>query len=176
MALCALPHAGCAGVESLQIRKTHHSHPRLRVSPRSCQDLIAPLIHLLRTAAGFHVARGKNRFAEGYDASDSAGYRDFQLLLRTPDGWLVELQVIPAQMHQLKERLGHTDYTKFRFIIEAGKRIRAQQQQPNAADSEPKAKDKRPRRGKQASVYLGFGDAGTGADATHAHTTNDTAV
>ena len=95
--------------------------------------MIAPLIHLLRTAAGFHVARGKNRFAPGYDASDSAGYRDVQLLVRTPDHWLIEIQIIPAQMFALKQSLGHTDYTRYRFVIEAGKRARAKQQQKQDA-------------------------------------------
>ena len=91
-------------------------------------DLIAPLLQLLCTAAGFHVARGKNRFALEYDASDSAGYRDFQILVRTTAAWLVELQIIPAQMYSLKETLGHSDYTLFRFAIEAGKRARAEAQ------------------------------------------------
>ena len=69
-------------------------------------DLIALLIRLLRAAAGFHAARGKNRFAPVYDASDSAGYRDYQLLFRTSDGWLIEIQIIPAAMYTLKEELG----------------------------------------------------------------------
>ena len=69
-------------------------------------DLIAQLICLLRAAGGFHPARGKNRFAPVYDASDSAGYRDYQLLFRTSDGWLIEIQIIPAAMYTLKEELG----------------------------------------------------------------------
>ena len=64
------------------------------------------LAALLRAAPEFGLARAKNRFAPGYSASDSAGYRDYQLLARTPDDWLVEMQVIPEEMYQLKDKLG----------------------------------------------------------------------
>lgn len=64
------------------------------------------LLDLLHAAPEFDVVRGKNRFAPGYNADDSAGYRDYQLVVRTPDGWLVELQVIPVEMYQLKSELG----------------------------------------------------------------------
>jgi hypothetical protein len=39
-------------------------------------------------------------------------------------GWLVEIQIIPEEMKALKDSLGHTDYTQFRFILEAANRSR----------------------------------------------------
>ena len=69
-------------------------------------DAMPFLLGLLQAAPEFDLVRGKNRFAPGYDAGDSAGYRDYQLVARTPDGWLVELQVIPVEMYQLKSELG----------------------------------------------------------------------
>lgn len=48
----------------------------------------------------------------GWDSRDSAGYRDYQLLVQTKEGWIVELQLIPEDMYVLKEKLGHTDYVQ----------------------------------------------------------------
>lgn len=70
--------------------------------------------------------RAKNRFDPQYNPKDSAGYRDYQIIIRTKvGGWLFELQVIPEEILDLKESLGHDDYTEFRFIVEAAKRAAA---------------------------------------------------
>lgn len=69
------------------------------------------------------VVRAKNRFDPSYDAKASSGYRDYQIILKTKKGgWLVEVQVIPEEMLELKESLGHEDYTDYRVIVEATKR------------------------------------------------------
>eukprot|EP00729_Bicosta_minor_P017481 gene17481-33470_t len=71
------------------------------------------------------MVRAKNRFDPDYNSKQSAGYRDYQIILKTKDGWLVEVQVIPEEMleTQLKEKLGHKDYTEFRVILEAANRV-----------------------------------------------------
>ena len=72
------------------------------------------------------MVRAKNRFARNYDPRESAGYRDYQMPVRAKrGGWLFELQIIPEEMHTLKNTLGHEDYTQYRFIIEAASRVRA---------------------------------------------------
>ena len=54
-----------------------------------------------------NVVRAKNRFDPSYDAKASSGYRDYQIILKTKvGGWLVEVQVIPEEMLELKESLG----------------------------------------------------------------------
>ena len=89
--------------------------------------LIMPaLLPLLSAATTFDVVRTKNRFARNYDPQESAGYRDYQMLVRTKrGGWLFELQILPEEMYELKNSLGHEDYTKYRFAIEAADRARA---------------------------------------------------
>ena len=57
-------------------------------------------------------ANYRNRFDSSYDAADSAGYRDYQIVARTKQGWLVEIQVIPREIYKLKSTLGHNDYTE----------------------------------------------------------------
>ena len=83
------------------------------------------LLQSLLLANEFKVVRAKNRLSTTYDPRDSAGYRDYQLLVRTADGWIVELQIIAERMLQLKNELGHSEYTHFRFLVEAGLRARA---------------------------------------------------
>lgn len=58
-------------------------------------------------------------------AKRSAGYRDYQVLARGPDGWMVELQRIPAECLAVKNDLGHEEYTNYRFVLEAANRARA---------------------------------------------------
>ena len=58
-------------------------------------------------------------------AKRSAGYRDYQVLARGPDGWMVELQLIPAECLAVKNDLGHEEYTNYRFVLEAANRARA---------------------------------------------------
>ena len=57
-------------------------------------------------------------------AKKSAGYRDYQLLVRSPDGWMVELQIIPEECLAVKKD-GHEKYDKYRFVLEAATRARA---------------------------------------------------
>ena len=40
--------------------------------------------------------------------------------------WIVEVQIIPKEMYELKKSCGHTGHTKCRFILEACKRARIQ--------------------------------------------------
>ena len=56
------------------------------------------------------------------ESAESGGYRDFQIILKTSGGWLVEVQVIPEEMLELKKTLGHKNYTHFRFLREANER------------------------------------------------------
>ena len=120
---------GCVAAAANRCTATHFRYDLIRDYARAMfiiydLDKMATLIHLLRTAAGFTLVRGKNRFAPEYVGSDSAGYRDFQLVVRTPDNWLIEIQIIPKEMYDLKETLGHRDYTKYRHTVEAMKRAR----------------------------------------------------
>lgn len=87
-------------------------------------DVLPRLLAELLLADDFTVIRAKNRLSNGWDSRDSAGYRDYQLLVQTKGGWIVELQLIPEGMYVLKEKLGHTDYVQYRFIVEAGHRVR----------------------------------------------------
>ena len=82
------------------------------------------LLRLLLVEKDFTVIRAKNRLNKTWDTQKSAGYRDYQVLVQTTDGWIVELQLIPEGMYTLKSTLGHADYAKYRFIVEAGKRAR----------------------------------------------------
>lgn len=77
------------------------------------------ILGLLDANPDVKIVRAKNRFDPAYDSSKSHGYRDYQIILETKQGWLVEVQVIPEEMLKLKDSLGHADYTKFRFLREA---------------------------------------------------------
>lgn len=85
-------------------------------------DDIAMVPTLLARQKEVEMVRAKNRFDPAYDVKETAGYRDYQVILKTKEGWLVEVQVIPEEMLELKESLGHEDYTEYRFIVEAAKR------------------------------------------------------
>ena len=61
-------------------------------------------------------------YANSFESAESGGYRDFQIILKTSGGWLVEVQVIPEEMLELKKTLGHKNYTHFRFLREANER------------------------------------------------------
>jgi hypothetical protein len=80
---------------------------------------VPKLIDRIREIKDFAVVRAKNRLSLSYDGRESAGYRDYQLLVRIDHGWLVEIQVIPEEMYEIKQKLGHSDYTQNRFNIEA---------------------------------------------------------
>lgn len=83
--------------------------------------LMPDVVAALCGCQDFEVSRIKNRL----DPDHTNGYRDVQLLVREPKGkWLVEVQVIPKEMYELKNKDG---YTKYRFILEACKRAKRQQ-------------------------------------------------
>jgi hypothetical protein len=91
-------------------------------------SLVPGVVAALFACQDFTVIRIKNRLDPNHEAIDSAGYRDVQVLVREPrGGWIVEVQVIPKKMYELKRSSGHTGYTKYRFILEACKRARVQQ-------------------------------------------------
>jgi len=88
-------------------------------------SVVPPVITALSDCDAFEVVRIKNRLDRGHKAVESAGYRDVQVLVRErKGGWIVEVQVIPKEMYELKKRCGHAGYTKYRFILEACKRAR----------------------------------------------------
>ena len=48
-----------------------------------------------------------------------------QILVREPKArWIVEIQIIPGAMYELKKSCGHSGYTKYRFVLEACKRAK----------------------------------------------------
>ena len=88
--------------------------------------LMPDVVAALCGCQDFEVSRIKNRL----DPDHTIGYRDVQLLVREPKGkWLVEVQVIPKEMYELKQTDG---YTKYRFILEACKRAKAMAEIPTA--------------------------------------------
>lgn len=87
-------------------------------------DIYPKLLQMILLRDEFTVVRAKNRLSQSWDSLDSAGYRDYQLLVKTKDGWVFEIQLIPQKMHYLKKSLGHADYVQYRFIIEFCKRAR----------------------------------------------------
>lgn len=92
-------------------------------------EIMPKLIRKLGEASEFKLVRVKNRFSASYDSRDSAGYRDYQAIGYFPDskGWLVEFQVVPLSIMQVKSDAGlqkHKDYRQYRFVIEAGRRAR----------------------------------------------------
>ena len=83
------------------------------------------LVDLISSSKAFTVIRAKNRFSPHWDAAKSAGYRDYQMIVELEGGWLVEVQVIPEDMHNLKHQLGHVNYVQFRGILESARRVQA---------------------------------------------------
>jgi hypothetical protein len=97
---------------------------------------IARILSRIETGTEYRIARTKNRFAIEYDAHESSGYRDFQLLAEINGGYLVEIQIIPRQMYNIKSKLGqavervgnasisgHGAYKEYRSIREAKQRL-----------------------------------------------------
>ena len=77
------------------------------------------VVRLISQSPDFKIVRAKNRFSPEWDSASSAGYRDYQIILKTAvDGWLVEVQIIAEEMHALKGRLGHANYEEYRFKLE----------------------------------------------------------
>ena len=88
--------------------------------------VVPQLVQQLGDCPEFELVRATNRLDPDHDAHESAGYRDYQLLARVVETeWIVEIQVIPGEMHVLKSTLGHTGYAKYRFILEACRRAKA---------------------------------------------------
>ena len=90
--------------------------------------LVPGVVDALSDCESFDAVRIKNRLDPGDPAVESAGYRDVQVLVREPSGgWIVEIQVIPKEMYELKRSCGHSGYTKYRFVLEACKRAKVRQ-------------------------------------------------
>ena len=87
--------------------------------------LVPKLVKLLLQVDEFKVVRSKNRLDPAVSAYDSGGYRDCQCLVRVPSGWVVELQLIPGEIYDLRKQCGHAAYKEQRFVLEARKRSEA---------------------------------------------------
>merc|ERR1719198_1731632 len=55
---------------------------------------ISKVVQRLETGTEYVVLRCKNRFGTR-DAHESSGYRDYQMIVMIPGGWLLEIQIIP---------------------------------------------------------------------------------
>lgn len=89
------------------------------------------LVHAIaaRAGPGFQPIWAKNRLCPKYDAAaESADYGDYQILVRSTGGWIVELQVILEPVFLLRKQLAHKDYKDFRFIVESTKRAKRARQ------------------------------------------------
>ena len=53
----------------------------------------------------------------------SAGYRDYQGLVQAPGGWMMELQLMPAECYEVKKKC-HDECSECRFILECAQRAR----------------------------------------------------
>lgn len=96
---------------------------------------IARIVERLNSGIEYDLIRAKNRFSASYDARESSGYRDYQLLARIDGGWIIEIQIIPRDMYEIKSKLGvattpgaaeitgHGAYKEYRAIQEARKRL-----------------------------------------------------
>jgi len=90
----------------------------------------------------YTIVRTKNRFAAGYDSGQIAsGYRDYQMLVEIDGGYLLEIQILPREMYEVKSKLGgavavetpgvaggpitgHGAYKEYRAIKESKERRR----------------------------------------------------
>ena len=87
--------------------------------------MLPAVITELAACPEFVVVRVKNRLDPDHDAHDTAGYRDVQVLVREPTGrWIVEIQIIPGAMYELKKSCGHSGYTKYVGIQPTHTRVR----------------------------------------------------
>jgi hypothetical protein len=69
----------------------------------------------VQACPGYRILRIKNRFARGYDARKSAGYRDLSMNLRElGSGFVVELQFHLDKMIAIKSDEGHQRYVVYR--------------------------------------------------------------
>jgi hypothetical protein len=90
------------------------------------EAVIAPLVKALQSSNVFDLARAKNRLSPDWEVAKSAGYRDYQAVVRLKKGgWLFEIQIIPQEIYRLKIKLGHDSYESDRAFGEASERARA---------------------------------------------------
>lgn len=105
--------------------------------------VMASLVEHVTAEPAYRVIRTKNRFSRNYSAAESCGYRDYQLLVRLSDGWILEIQIIPRGVYDIKAKLGaetttvgsnnltgHDAYKEFRAI--RGSRQRHHMAQPSS--------------------------------------------
>jgi hypothetical protein len=83
---------------------------------------IPRLLELLLQVEELTFVRCKNRLDPAVSANDSGGYRDCQCLVRVRSGWIVEIQIIPTAIYEVRKRCGHGAYKEHRFVLEARKR------------------------------------------------------
>ena len=96
---------------------------------------ICRILDRLEACEKYTLLRFKNRFAAGYDSRESCGYRDYQVLAAIEGGLIVEIQIIPREMYEVKVSLGaspatgaagltgHGAYKEYRAIQEARIRL-----------------------------------------------------
>jgi hypothetical protein len=107
-----------------------HDYARGMFVVKKGQYLEIPnLIASIRATEQLKVVRAKNRLSLTYNGRKSAGHRDYQLLVATASGWLVEIQILPEEMYEIKQSIGHSDYTEYRYIIEVLNRARDRKDQ-----------------------------------------------
>lgn len=95
---------------------------------------------------GWTVHAPENRFVQGrrgdrVNTGDLNGYRDISMILRSPKGFNVELQVTTTHMLNAKN-VGHKLYEKRRLIVENGQQkqlARDQAYQVRKIDEQGKA-------------------------------------
>ena len=76
-----------------------------RGTPVYLIGMMPKILRQLNNESSYTMVRIKNRFLSDYEPIDSAGYRDCQLLAQLPDGWIVEIQIIPREIYNLKSHL-----------------------------------------------------------------------
>jgi hypothetical protein len=94
--------------------------------------VLPQLLAKLMQVPSFKFVRCKNRLDPAVSAYDSGGYRDCQCLVRTASGWVVELQLIPREVFNIRNRCGHSSYKEQRFVIEARKLSMARSREPGS--------------------------------------------
>lgn len=102
---------------------------------------MARIVERIGIQPQYQIVRTKNRFAANYDAKESSGYRDYQMVVMIDREYLVEIQIIPREMYRIKSKLseavsvttppsagelitGHGAYKQYRAIKESKLRLR----------------------------------------------------
>jgi hypothetical protein len=83
--------------------------------------VVPNLLTKLLQVAEFEFVWCTNRLDPEVSAYDSGGYRDFQCLVRDASGWVVELQIVSADMFEISKQCSHIAYSEHRFVYEARK-------------------------------------------------------